>query len=167
MSLLLELIETFGLGRSDLERIIATAPARYSVYQIPKKHGGSRTIAHPSRETKAIQRYILDQKLSAFPIHPSAMAYVKGRNILDNALTHVQSGPVLKLDFQDFFHSIKVRDWEQFAKRHPTNGIDLKELALYSKVLFWGPTDQVDRTVLSLYWSSDIPRSIQYSTLRF
>jgi RNA-directed DNA polymerase len=138
MSLLLELIENFGLGRGDLERIIATAPARYSVYQIPKKHGGSRTIAHPSRETKAIQRYILEHKLFGFPVHPSAMAYAKKRNIRENALAHVASGPVLKLDFQEFFHSIKVRDWELFAKRHPSEGIDLKELALYSKVLFWG-----------------------------
>src|SRR5262249_21273688 len=136
--LLAELVQHFGIGLSDVRRIIETAPARYCVYAISKRGGGTRIIAQPSREVKEIQRYILQQKLSAFPIHVRAMAYVRSRNIYHNALEHVASGPVLKLDFQDFFHSIKVRDWERFARAHPNNSIDISELRLYSKILFWG-----------------------------
>ncbi|RDV03227.1 retron St85 family RNA-directed DNA polymerase [Undibacter mobilis] len=138
MSLLTELVQEFGLGQSDLLRIIDTAPARYSVYPIRKRNGGFRTIAQPSREVKAIQYYILEKKLGVFPVHPSAMAYVKGRNIRQNAASHASSGPILKLDFQEFFPSIGVRDWERFVKSHPVDAIDLSDLKYYSKILFWG-----------------------------
>jgi retron-type reverse transcriptase len=140
MSLILELVEHFGLGVSDLQRIIDSAPARYKVYEIPKRHGGSRIIAQPSSEIKALQRFILETKLSIFPIHAQAMAYVRGKNIYENAVTHVSSAAILKLDFQNFFPSIKVRDWEQFAKNHSTAKIDISDLRYYSKILFWGRT---------------------------
>jgi RNA-directed DNA polymerase len=67
MSIIDELVEHFGLGNSDLARIIETAPARYKVYQIPKRRGGMRTIAQPSRDLKSIQRFIVDTKLAALP----------------------------------------------------------------------------------------------------
>jgi len=57
--LLLALSVEFGLGTADLLRIIGTAPARYKVYSIPKRNGGARVIAQPSRELKDIQRFIL------------------------------------------------------------------------------------------------------------
>jgi retron-type reverse transcriptase len=96
-----------------------------------------RTIAQPSRELKAIQRFILDKILSKLPVHPAAAAYVTGRNIAENAIAHVKSRVVLKLDFSDFFPSITVRDWERYAR---SCGIDFgpDELVLYSKTLFWG-----------------------------
>jgi hypothetical protein len=59
MSLVIELIEAIGLSGNDIERVIHTAPARYKVYPIEKRSGGHRIIAQPSRELKAIQRYIL------------------------------------------------------------------------------------------------------------
>jgi hypothetical protein len=123
MSLLLELIEDIGLSRSDLLRVIATAPARYRVYDIAKRHAGTRTIAQPSRELKAIQRYILEHKLSVYPVHDRALAYVKGKNIFHNAREHIDAGPILKLDFRDFFPSIKVKDWRRFVRRHPSEPI--------------------------------------------
>lgn len=138
MSLLTELVQEFGLGQSDLLRIIDTAPARYSVYPIKKRNGGFRTIAQPSREVKEIQYYILDKKLGKFPVHSSAMAYVKGRNIRQNATSHVASAAILKLDFKEFFPSIRVRDWERFVKSHPIAAIDVSDLKYYSKILFWG-----------------------------
>src|SRR5258708_32226067 len=107
-NLLRELSIELGLGSNDLLRIIATAPARYKVFQIPKRRGGMRTIAQPSRELKAIQRFILDKILSKLPVHPAAAAYVTGRNIAENAIAHVKSRVVLKLDFSDFFPSITV-----------------------------------------------------------
>jgi RNA-directed DNA polymerase len=139
MSLLRELVEELGLSASEIQRIIATAPARYKVYDIPKRHGaGSRTIAQPSRELKAIQNYVLHKKLVKYPVHPNAMAYVTDRNIWANAAKHAGSTPILKLDFQQFFPSIKVADWERFAKRSQNIAIQQGDIRLYSQIMFWG-----------------------------
>lgn len=126
-----------GLGQYDLLRIILTAPLRYKVFQIPKRHGGMRTIAQPSKELKAIQRFILERTLSKLPVHRAAAAYVEGRNIGENAHVHVRSRVILKLDFQNFFPSITVRDWERYAKSRNLE-FEPGDLALYSRILFWG-----------------------------
>jgi len=139
MSLLRELVEQIGLSATEIQRIIGTAPARYKVYDIPKRDGvGWRTIAQPSRELKAIQDYILYKKLIGYRVHPNSMAYAKGRNILQNALAHAGPRPILKLDFQQFFPSIKVADWEKFAKRTPNAEVQNSDIRLYSQIMFWG-----------------------------
>jgi hypothetical protein len=138
MRLLPELSEHFGLGHYDLMRIISTAPARYKVYEIEKRNGGKRTIAHPSRELKEIQRYLLAAKLSHFPVHEAATAYVAGRSISSNAERHKLNSVILKLDFSDFFPSIKVKDWEAVVRQNPIAEIDMRDLPLYSKIFFWG-----------------------------
>ena len=138
MSLIPEIVAKFGLSARDLARLIDSAPARYKVYQIPKRRGGSRTIAHPAKELKLIQRFIVEKKLSTFKIHESAMGYVKKRNILANAVSHRESDVILKLDFAEFFPSIRVGDWERFARANPVDCIDRGEIRMYSKLLFWG-----------------------------
>jgi RNA-directed DNA polymerase len=139
MSLSLDIIRALGWSGSDIQRIVATAPARYKVYRIPKRHGaGWRVIAQPSRELKAIQRYILYNKLNGYPIHDAAAAYVGGRNIRANAEKHRAANVILKLDFRDFFPSIKVKDWEVYARKIPLQGIDLEDIKLYSRIMFWG-----------------------------
>jgi RNA-directed DNA polymerase len=145
MSLIIQLVAALGLSQVEIMRIVATAPARYKVYQIPKRDGGARTIAQPSRELKAIQRFILHEKISLFPVHEKAMAYHAGRNIWHNAEIHKHSNCILKLDFQSFFPSIKVADWEKFAKRNPVLGIDLRDMKIYSQLLFWGETARSPR----------------------
>jgi len=66
------------------------------------------------------------------------MAYANGRNILQNAQAHARSKPILKLDFQQFFPSIKVSDWEKFAKRIPNSEVQQSDIRLYSQIMFWG-----------------------------
>jgi RNA-directed DNA polymerase len=102
MSLLEEMSVHFRIAPADLLRIIDTAPARYKQYTIPKRSGGTRTIAQPSREVKALQRYIMTTKLSEFPIHNAATGYIKHRNILYNAEYHQHGRVILKLDFENF-----------------------------------------------------------------
>lgn len=135
LPLLQELSAELGIGPADLLRIITTAPVRYKVYQIPKRRGGARTIAQPSRDLKLIQRFILRNKLVKFPVHAAALGYVVGKNIRDNAQLHKNNRIILKLDFADFFPSLKVGDWEAIARRM---GIRSLDLLLYSKILFWG-----------------------------
>lgn len=87
------------------------APYMYKVYEIPKAtNRGFRTIAQPSRRIKDIQRIISRIFLSLFPVSDAATAYVNKKNILDNATPHKDSAYLLKLDFSDFFPSIKPAD---------------------------------------------------------
>jgi hypothetical protein len=124
MSLLEEMAIHFRIGRPDLLRIVRTAPARYKQYTIPKRTGGVRTIAQPSRELKALQRYIMATKLSKFSIHQAATGYIKHRNIHYNAECHKHARVILKLDFENFFPSIIVHDWDVLLSKHTPPEID-------------------------------------------
>ncbi|WP_168189954.1 retron St85 family RNA-directed DNA polymerase [Brevundimonas sp. SGAir0440] len=107
-----------GLPPSAVRRIILSAPRRYKVYYIDKRSGGKREIAHPARELKLLQRAFLDAVLEDLPVHVSATAYIKGKSLKDNALPHVGAGPILKMDFRDFFPSIRAKDWIAYAREH-------------------------------------------------
>ena len=147
MSLIDELVENLGMSFGDVARVIASAPARYFVFEIEKRTGGKRTIAQPARELKAIQRYVLREKLSKFPVHDCATAYMDGSSIAKNAGVHVASSAILKMDFEGFFPSIKTADWLRFARKHKRDEIEPKDIQLYSKLLFWGEekNDQTPR----------------------
>ncbi|MGO6673542.1 retron St85 family RNA-directed DNA polymerase [Rhizobium leguminosarum] len=136
MNILDELRYLTGLGISDLTRIISSAPVRYKVYSIPKKSGGSRTIAQPSRELKFLQRNLAKLILEKCPVHPSATAYEPGSRIFSNAQSHAQNYVILKMDFESFFHSIKPTAWRNFAK----SKLDLSaaDISLTEKIFFWG-----------------------------
>ena len=127
-----------GMSEVDLNRIICSAPLRYKQYTIPKKSGGTRTIAQPSRELKKIQTFLVKKKLCFFPIHRCATAYVKGRNILDNAEIHRRSTAILKLDFENFFPSIRVKDWKTYVKDNNPEWEKDNTLTIMNNVLFWG-----------------------------
>lgn len=125
-----------GLPEREIRRIIFNAPVRYKVYKIAKKHGGFREIAQPAQEVKALQRVLESEFLSKLPIHPAAMAYRKGRSIRDNALMHVENGPILKMDFREFFPSIRPRHWHDYCD---DRGIfrDPVERAITTNILFF------------------------------
>jgi RNA-directed DNA polymerase len=93
-----------------LLKVAATASHRYKTYAIPKKTGGERTIHHPARELKLIQGWLLHNVLSALPVHGAATAYRKGSNIRRNAIAHATNNYLLRVDFQDFFPSLRRRD---------------------------------------------------------
>lgn len=145
MSLVDDLMAYFRIGRTDLMRIIITAPARYKQYTIPKRRGGLRLIAQPSRELKALQRYLLEYKLTAFPIHSAATAYIKAQNILQNATTHKGNRVILKLDFENFFPSITVRDWNYTLRAGRSEIIEQNDLQYYRLLLFWGQRSSTPR----------------------
>jgi RNA-directed DNA polymerase len=117
MSRLIPLItaET-GLAEHDVIRLIRSAPRRYKVFKIPKRSGGEREIAQPAREIKLLQRVLLEKVLSALPVHDAAFAYRKGYSVSMNGSIHAGSGPILKMDFRDFFPSIRAEDWLLFCR---------------------------------------------------
>src|SRR6266568_8997046 len=96
-----------ALSVSFLLKLAATASYRYKEYTIPKRTVGRRTIHHPARELKLVQRWLLRNVLNKLPVHAAATAYREGSNIRLNAETHVTNSYILRVDFQDFFPSLK------------------------------------------------------------
>ena len=141
---LLELlnVET-GASFETLGRIISTAPRRYKVYEIEKRTGGTRTIAHPARELKFIQRIILKNILDKIAASEIATAYIRGRGITYNAKFHVGMPWILKLDFKNFFYSIRPGDWDRVVRRTDELRAFAKDAELFHRILFWGAGDKV------------------------
>jgi hypothetical protein len=54
--------------------------------------------------------------LKDLKIHPCAVAYRKEKSILDNAKRHAGLGPILKMDFANFFPSITNLDWIKYCR---------------------------------------------------
>lgn len=135
MSALLSLLSlNSGLPPNDLERIVRSAPRRYKVFRIPKRAGGYREIAQPAREVKLLQRILLDTHLANLPVHDAAKAYRKGHSLPENATPHAGTTPILKLDFKDFFPSIRSSDWIAYCER--TNLFEPPDRELSALILF-------------------------------
>jgi len=145
MTLIQDMMADLRIGSGDLLRIISTAPARYKEYTIPKRRGGLRTIAQPSRELKILQRYLLETKLRPLQVHAAATGYVRGRNILHNARIHQRNRIILKLDFEDFFPSIKVTDWDRYLRLKKPSEIERADFELYRRILFWGQKSAIPK----------------------
>ena len=90
--------------------IMRSARYRYKTYTIPKRAGGRREISQPTPAVKFIQRWLCRNVFSALPIHAAAQAYKEGANIVANARIHVEQNYLLKVDFLNFFPSIKGGD---------------------------------------------------------
>ncbi len=86
------------------------ASRAYKAYKILKRDGTFRQIHHPSKQLKALQRWLLQNLINGWPIHASALAYRHGRSIGDNARAHLSSNYLLRMDFLDFFPSITRDD---------------------------------------------------------
>ncbi|MCL4522802.1 MAG: reverse transcriptase family protein [Acidobacteria bacterium] len=85
----------------------------YTQFSIPKRHGGSREIAAPSDDLKALQRRVLRKLIRPLPVHPAATGFVRGRSIVHNARPHSGKGVVINLDLRDFFPSISSERVQQ------------------------------------------------------
>lgn len=99
-----------GLPRPSVQKIAASANYLYKHYTIPKRSGGERDIYHPTPRLKLVQRWITRHVIRDLPVSDAAMAYRKGKSITDNARLHAGKRFLLKMDFTDFFPSIKARD---------------------------------------------------------
>jgi RNA-directed DNA polymerase len=137
MGLIRDLSIALEMPEDDISKIIATAPRRYKVFAIPKRSGvDQRIIAQPARELKAIQRYVITTKLHGLRVHPIATAYRVGRNIADNAMPHAKKRVILKLDFQDFFHSITPDDLQATLTRANFGVIASEDRHLLNLIFF-------------------------------
>lgn len=125
--MLIELLSrTSNIPESKLLSLSETASRRYKVYTIPKRTGGDRLIEHPSRELKAIQRWIVQALILRFPLHESATAYRKGSGIRENAERHRQTKFTNRYDFANFFPSFSQGRVTQYVSEQAKSiGIEL------------------------------------------
>lgn len=106
--------EAIGLHPLQFQLLARRAPDTYKHYTIAKKSGGDRWIAQPARETKHIQRWLVDNVFSTLPVHNCAMAYKEGTSITVNATLHSKNPYLAKFDFSNFFNSIKYHNLVDF-----------------------------------------------------
>lgn len=131
------LTKSLCIDEASLISFASTAPHRYKVYDIPKRSGrGKRTIAHPSKPLKFIQRLIVSELEKNVVVHDSAFAYRKNLSIKDNAMEHSNSKYLLKMDFKDFFPSITPEVLFQELQRSDINLSD-SDRELVSNLLFF------------------------------
>lgn len=133
-----KICDELGCSKRQLNAFLKNAPRKYRVYSIPKRTIGYRTIAHPSKKLKEIQRICDSILKDILPIHGCAYAYVKGSSIKKNAQLHVSQKYLLKMDFSNFFNSITPEMfWGKFEGVDIL--IDLKERNKLTKIIFWQP----------------------------
>lgn len=102
------------LEKNFIVELSSTASQRYKQFRIPKRNGDSRTILHPARELKVIQRILHENILAKLPIHSAAFAYRKNISLLEHAKKHADASYILRMDFKNFFESISSTDIRNF-----------------------------------------------------
>ena len=73
----------------------------------------------PEAQLKTLQKLLRTRILnnqSMFPIHQSSTAYIEKSNIRRNIEKHCNNQFILKLDFKDFFNSIRQSDFMEYLK---------------------------------------------------
>lgn len=116
INLIEKIQKDFPLTTAEIKLLLITAPRRYKFHEIEKRHGrGKRLIAQPTSEIKILQRWAAEKCLNQLPIHDAATAYRKGTSIKQHASIHANNKYLLKLDFENFFPSIKASDFIKHA----------------------------------------------------
>jgi len=75
----------------------------YKTYTIPKKTGGKRLIAQPSKKLKGLQGWILVNILNKLKVSNSCKGFEKGSSTANNVEPHKNANCILVVDLSDFF----------------------------------------------------------------
>jgi RNA-directed DNA polymerase len=121
MSILTRISQETGIPQNLLSLIVRSADHRYKSYTIPKASGGVRLIQHPARELKFLQRWVVSGIFKYAPIHSAATAYRRNASIRNNATIHVSGRFFLKIDFENFFASIRFADVKSLLEKVSPN----------------------------------------------
>ncbi len=117
-----ELIENeLEQSYKDIYFYALIASRRYKRYEIQKRSGGSRTIHHPAKQLKIYQRFIAENVFSKLSTHSQVFSYKKDTSIKDLALQHKDQKFLLRIDFKDFFPSIRGEYIRSLLKENQNN----------------------------------------------
>ena len=110
MGLVQKIADGLGLPISYIRKLERSASYRYKRYEIPRHNGKLRTIYHPAKPLKAVQRWLARNFVEQWPVHDCVTSYRKSVTTADNARQHVSNEFLLRLDLKGFFESIKSPD---------------------------------------------------------
>jgi RNA-directed DNA polymerase len=88
----------------------------YREFTVPKRAGGTRRIAAPSPELKAMQRRIVRRLLRRLRCHFSATGFERGHSIVSNAACHVGQAVVVRMDLKTFFDATRADRVEAYFR---------------------------------------------------
>lgn len=109
------------MSHNDFVVYALNSHKRYRRYEIEKKTGGLRTIHHPSKELKIYQKFISNLIFLKLPVHQSVFSYKKNVSILNLANEHKKNRFLLRIDFKNFFPSIKGENIRLFLNQNQKN----------------------------------------------
>ena len=135
MSVKEKIARDLSIRSGEVERLIARAPHSYKTYRIAKKSGGYRTISQPARETKFVQYWLIENVLRGLNVHSAATAYAPGSSVRKNAEVHRLSKYLVKLDFRNFFTSIKRDDVLRLLHERYSNELTVEDLRDISRLV--------------------------------
>ncbi|EBH6636165.1 retron St85 family RNA-directed DNA polymerase [Salmonella enterica subsp. enterica] len=137
MSLLKYIADGLFLTEEETKRFIITVPRRYKRFTIAKRNSlDRRLIAQPARQVKSIQRAVLKYIREEIKVHECAFAYEIDRDIKKNASIHKANSYLLKMDFKNFFLSIKPINFLSVIRAH---GVELEDddVFVLENLFFW------------------------------
>jgi RNA-directed DNA polymerase len=126
-----------GLSAGFVQGLARGASYEYIEYEIPKRTGGFRTIHHPSKRLKALQRWLLVNVIERLPVHAAARAYRKHQSIFGNAKIHASSRYLLRMDLRNFFPSINQVDIGKYIaeRRALFSGWEQSDIDVFCKLV--------------------------------
>lgn len=108
-----------GFNQQVLDNYVTFADAHYNTFYIAKKNKvKKRKIDCPSKELKAIQRWVLVNYLNSFPVSARANGFIPERGIKRNAQFHLKKSFLLTVDIKDFFPSISQKQVYQSLQKY-------------------------------------------------
>jgi len=144
------LCKELSASKQEISNFVLSAPKKYKIYTIPKRTSGKRVIAHPAKKLKQYQRALIVRLESLLPVHDAAFAYKKNMGIKQNARQHQKSKYLLKMDFQNFFHSITPELFFAIIKIHKIE-LTKDDKYLLEQILFFCPSKRTGgKLILSI-----------------
>src|SRR3990167_9437342 len=89
---------------------------KYRTFQIPKRTGGFRTIEQPIGKGMELLKNKLSELEKEFRPSYFAHAYIHGRNIVTCARQHFGKKYIIRMDIDDFFRSITLKNFKEIFK---------------------------------------------------
>ena len=117
MKILLKISQDLNVPLEMVQEALRQSRRLVKHIKIPKKDKTYRLVYQPSRKLKIIQYWLDNNIFSNLKIHDCATAYRKDVSIKINAKRHQQNRFFLKLDFKNFFPSIKFDDFSPLIKK--------------------------------------------------
>lgn len=116
----------FGKNLNELIEFSVSAYKRYRRFEIKKRTSGTRSIHHPSKELKSYQKFISKEIFLKLPVHKSVFSYRKGISIKDLANIHKNNRYLVRIDFKNFFPSIRGENIRLFLNNSDLELSDLE-----------------------------------------